>query len=248
MLVTGALLVAPPASAQISSIDIPFMAFYDTQGVYAATAGIGAASGPDGQRASAADVLRAIEPRRMASTAEAPAAPDATLRFRSVSAVTVEVRNAVIEGLARHAPSRRAQLEDELSRADVVGQFRAMIARYGYQPLDLAHNLAAFLILQWETATGGRADTAQMRGTADQLQRALRANHLVRRMTDADKQATADALAYQAVLAVEIARRLRAEGRSAELDKLRAGVRATTRELGWDLDRLALTSRGFVPR
>ncbi len=230
--------------------DIPFMAFYDHQSTYASTLGIGVPPKVSSGSSTAADLLQAISPHRPEPVGRsAIALPASHLTFRASAAVTDGVRQAVVDSLARHAPARRAELDREFARADVVGQFRKAIASHGYEPLDLAHNVAAFLILQWETVSGSRADEAQMRGTAAQLRRALLARGgALAGMSDAQKQTVADALAYQAVLGVEIARSLQQRGKRDELQQLREGILRTMRTLGWDLDRLSLTPAGLVPR
>jgi hypothetical protein len=229
------------------------MAFYDHQGTYASSLGVATApASVSGTRpATATELLNAVSPLGAPDAGKSwPAAPDAAarLRFRPTEEVTADVRRSVVASMARHAGGRRAALEAEFARADVVGEYRRMIARHGYDPLDLGHNVAAFLILQWETATGHTVTAPQMRGTARQVERVLGTAGAVAGMSDGDKQAVADALAYQALLGVEVARRLRASGDAAALARLREGVHRTQRALGWDFERLALGPEGFVPR
>lgn len=246
---------ATAAVAQMTPPDIPFMAFYDHQGTYAATVGVGVApAAARGHAVTAAEVLNAISPLGASGAVRAGGVPAASAdarawsRFRDDPQVTARVRRAVVDSMARQAPERRAELQAEFERADIVGTYRQMIVRHGYDPLDLSHNLAAFLILQWETFTGERAGQAQMRGAARQLERALRANGVAAPMSETERQTAADALAYQAVLGVEIARRLRQGGDEAALARLRAGIGRMQRTLGWDFERLALGADGFVPR
>ncbi len=70
------------------------------------------------------------------------------LKFRTSKAITKPVGDQVIEIFVKQTPQYRTELESEFARADVVGEFRRMIAKYGYDPNNLAHNMTAFLILQ----------------------------------------------------------------------------------------------------
>lgn len=229
-----ALAVHGPASAQMSPPDIPFMAFYDHQGTYAATLGVGT---------PATEALSATRPDLRA--VGRPVLPERSLRFRHDGAVLDRVRDEVAERFAAEDPARAATIRDEFRRADVVGEFRDMIARYGYDPDNLAHAMAAFLILQWEVVSGGTADAAQMDGAARQVADALRASSVIQRMSDADKQAVADSLAYQAILSVVVRQHLERSGDAGGIERLRAGIVRGARALGWDFERVTLTAQGF---
>lgn len=216
---------------------IPWHAFYDYYAIPV---------GPTDDGPSMGDVVGGASPLE-APGADAPLDPS-SLRFRHSPEVTDEVRREVAARFAAEAPGRADEIAAEFAQADVVGEFRRMIARYGYDPDDLSHAMAAFLILQWEVLTGGTADAAQMAGAATQISGNLRRTPALAAMGDAEKQRVADALAYQAILSVLVARDLAARGDSAGLEQLRAGVLRGTRELGWDFARLELTGKGFVAR
>lgn len=231
-----------PVSAQMSLPDIPYMAFYDHQSTYAATVGIGTPPGEILSIVSPTQASRSNSPRYAKVDLES-----GILKFRTSSEITNQIKAQVIEIFVKQAPQYRVELESEFGRADVVGEFRRMIANYGYDPNNLAHNMAAFLILQWELVTGGQADVAQMRGAANQLSGNLLSNGFLDGMDDADKQRIADMIAYQAVMSVVLAQDFERRADHSSLEKLRDGIRRSTRELGWDFDLFSLTADGFTP-
>jgi hypothetical protein len=171
-----------------------------------------------------------------------------TLHFSRSRNVSRSVRGEIVELMARKQPHARSQLEAELERADPVAEFNRMIDRYGYDPGNFAHVMSAFLIIQWEVATGQTAVPAQMEGAVAQIESALLQGPLMVNMSDADKQAVAESMAYQASLAAAIQNDLVRKRDTRKLAALRRGVAVGTRELGWDFDRVELTARGFVPR
>ena len=65
-------------------------------------------------------------------------------------------------------------------------------------------------------------------------------------MSNTDKQIVADSMAYQAVMSVLVLNDLKRRGDSAGIAKLREGIIRSARVLGWDFNRLKLTSQGFV--
>jgi hypothetical protein len=237
------LLLAPifiplPLTAQISNIDIPFMSFYDHQGTYAATIGIGT---------PAAKVFTGLSPQKISSQGTtAKTQPVSVLIFRHSPQSTSQVRDQIVEKFAAQSPEKAAQIRREFNQADVVGEFRRLIKRYGYDPDNLAHNMSAFLILQWEVLTDNQAQRPQMEGTVEQVALALRTSSLLHGMSNTDKQIVADSMAYQAVMSVLVLNDLKGRGDSAGIARLREGIIHSAQVLGWDFNRLQLTSRGFV--
>jgi hypothetical protein len=237
------LLLAPifiplPLTAQISNIDIPFMSFYDHQGTYAATIGIGTPT---------AKVFTELSPQKNPSQrATTNTQAVSVLSFRHSPQITTRVRDQITEKFAAQSPEKAAQIRREFNQANVVGEFRRLIKRYGYDPDNLAHNMSAFLILQWEVLTGNQAQRPQMEGTVEQVTKALRTSSLLAGMSNTDKQIVADSMAYQAVMSVLVLNDLKRRGDSAGIAKLREGIIRSARVLGWDFNRLKLTSQGFV--
>lgn len=238
-----ALLLSPiftplPLIAQISNIDIPFMSFYDNQGTYASTIGIGTPT---------AKVFTEISPQKIPSQrTTVKTQPMSVLSFRHSPQITKQVRDQITEKFAAQSPEKAAQIRREFSQADVVGEFRRLIKRYGYNPDNLAHNMSAFLILQWEVLTDTQAQRPQMQGTVEQVAKALRNSSLLRSMSNTDKQIVADSMAYQALMSVVVFNDLKRRGDSAGIARLRQGIIRSAQDLGWDFNRLELTSQGFV--
>jgi hypothetical protein len=236
-LLLAAVFVPLPLAAQISNIDIPYAAFYDHQGTYASTIGIGT---------PAAEALTEVSPTISASKLAGETLPASVLSFRYSPQVTMQVRDRVAEKFAAQSPEQAAQIRSEFAQADVVGEFRRLIERYSYDPDNLAHNMAAFLILQWEVLTETQTQPPQMKGVAEQVTEALLTGSLLHDMSDADKQTVADSMAYQALMSVLVFNDLKQRGDSAGIAQLREGIINSARDLGWDFNRLELTSRGFV--
>lgn len=217
---------APPAAAQMSPPDIPFMAFYDQ---WAFTTPL--PEGPLGDETEAySDDL----------------APSAALRFRWSPEIGAEVRRELSMMYAKGNPSRAREIEISLGEAAIAAEFRRLIASYGYDPDNLAHVTAAFLILQWETFTGRTVTARQAAGVAAQLETNLRRAPGMADLGDTAKQRVADTLAHQAILGVANLRLLSDKGDRRGIDTLRAAILRDSREMGWDFSRLRLSSEGFV--
>ncbi|MBF2000007.1 MAG: hypothetical protein IGS38_04755 [Synechococcales cyanobacterium M58_A2018_015] len=211
--------------------DIPYMAFYDYLTI--------------GLDTPTSEVLKTTRPDRQPAQ---PYLPETSLRFQHRAEVTNQVRQEVSHRFAQAGPSLAHQIHAEFERADVVGEFRRLLARYGYDPDNLAHAMAAFLILQWEVVTGETANAAQMHGAANQVADALRSSPLLDRMSDTEKQVIADSLAYQAILSVLVHRDLEQRGDFDGMQRLRASIIRGAQELGWDFERVSLTAQGFQTR
>jgi hypothetical protein len=225
-LVAALSLPSAAVHAQMSAPDIPFMAFYD----HASTMKV---------------------PETFFGTPEgspAPAAGPEALAFRWSPEVGADIRR---ELAAMYGGSDAARVRDialSLDRADIAGEFRRLISSYGYDPDNLAHVSAAYLILQWETYSGQTAGAADAAGVAAQMDATLRRAPGLSDMGDAEKQRVADTLAHQAILGVANRRLLEQKGDRQGLDTLRAAILRDAQSIGWDFARLRLGPGGFVAR
>lgn len=170
--------------------------------------------------------------------------------FNVVPAVSARVRQQVLAATLPTSPN-----PDGLRQAIASGapwqEFDRLLVQHGYDPRDLADVLAAFYLLAWEVSTGGDAAAqpagiAAVRGQARQM---LAANATTARMTEADRQATAEALAFYAMAIVARSHDLQSAGGGQALAAFRNEVASTiSQQQGFDLRRFTLTPTGFQAR
>jgi hypothetical protein len=181
--------------------------------------------------------------------ASAPSAASPTA-FRSDPAVSQRVRQQVLAAALPSSPNP-AGLRQAVESGAPWQEFDRLLVQHGYDPRDLADVVAAFYLIAWEVTTGGdattqRAGIAAVRGQARQM---LAGNAALARQSEAERQATAETLAFYAMAAAARANDLRVAGNDAALNAFRAEVAATVaRQQGIDLRRYALTPAGFQAR
>ncbi len=170
--------------------------------------------------------------------------------FRADPAISQRVRQQVLAAALPSSPNP-AGLRQAVESGAPWQEFDRLLTQHGYNPRDLADVVAAFYLIAWEVATGGdattqRAGIAAVRGQARQM---LAGNSPLARQSEAERQATAETLAFYAMAAAARANDLRAAGNVAALSAFRAEVAATVaQQQGIDLRRYALTPAGFQAR
>lgn len=170
--------------------------------------------------------------------------------FRTDPAISQRVRQQVLAAALPSSPNP-AGLRQAVESGAPWQEFDRLLTQHGYNPRDLADVVAAFYLIAWEVATGGdattqRAGIAAVRGQARQM---LAGNSPLARQSEAERQATAETLAFYAMAAAARANDLRAAGNGTALSAFRAEVAATVaQQQGIDLRRYALTPAGFQAR
>lgn len=183
--------------------------------------------------------------------AGAAAMPSASpTAFRPDPAISQRVRAQVLAAAMPSSPNP-AGLRQAVDSGAPWQEFDRLLIQHGYDPRDLADVVAAFYLIAWEVATGGdattqRAGIAAVRGQARQM---LAGNSPLARQSEAERQATAETLAFYAMAAAARANDLRVAGNGTALTAFRAEVAATVaQQQGIDLRHYALTPAGFQAR
>ncbi len=169
--------------------------------------------------------------------------------FGTDPAVSARVRQQVLAASLPTSPNPQG-LRQAVESGAPWRDFDRLLAQHGYDPRDLSDVVAAFYLIAWEVATGGDA-TAQPAGIAavrGQAREMLAGLPNVARMTDAERQATAETLAFHAMAMAARHHDLRAAG-GRGLAAYRAEVaQAVAQQQGIDVRRFALTPTGFQAR
>lgn len=206
-----------------------------------------AASGPAARPAMPA--LPAAKPAALPRAGLAPPPASATA-FRADPAVSARVRQAVLAAALPSSPNPEA-LRATVESGAPWQEFDRLLRRHGYDPRDLADVVAAFYLIAWEVATAGDAlaqpeGIAAVRGQARQL---VAANPGMARLNEAQRQETAETLAFHAMAMAARHNELRAARDAAQLAAFRTEVAdAVAQQQGIDLRRFTLTPAGFQPR
>ncbi|BDG74767.1 DUF6683 family protein [Roseomonas fluvialis] len=169
--------------------------------------------------------------------------------FATDPTVTARVRDQVLAAALPSSPNPAGLRQAVQSGAPWV-EFDRLLVQHGYDPRDLSDVVAAFYLIAWEVSTGGDA-TAQPAGIAavrGQARQMLAGMPNVARMTDAERQATAETLAFHAMAVVARHQDLRAAGPAALAAYRNEVAQSVAQQQGIDLRRFSLTPAGFQPR
>ena len=170
--------------------------------------------------------------------------------FTPDPAITARVRQQALASALPTSPNPDA-LRAAVNSGRPWEEFDRLLRQHGYDPRDLADVVAAFYLIAWEVATGGDAlaqpaGIAAVRGQARQM---LAGNAAMARLSEAERQATAETLAFHAMAMAARHQDLRNAGAGAQVVAYRAEVaQAVAQWQGIDLRRFALTPSGFQER
>lgn len=170
--------------------------------------------------------------------------------FTPDPAITARVRQQALASALPTSPNPDA-LRAAVNSGRPWEEFDRLLRQHGYDPRDLADVVAAFYLIAWEVATGGDAlaqpaGIAAVRGQARQM---LAGNAAMARLSEAERQATAETLAFHAMAMAARHQDLRNAGAGAQVIAYRAEVaQAVAQWQGIDLRRFALTPSGFQER
>lgn len=206
-----------------------------------------AASGPAARPAMPA--MPTAKPAALPRAGFAPPPASATA-FRADPAVSARVRQAVLAAALPSSPNPGA-LRTTVESGAPWREFDRLLRRHGYDPRDLADVVAAFYLIAWEVATASDAlaqpaGIAAVRGQARQL---VAANPGMARLNEAERQETAETLAFHAMAMAARHNDLRVARDAAQLAAFRTEVAETVaQQQGIDLRRFTLTPAGFQAR
>jgi hypothetical protein len=204
---------------------------------------------PQGTAAGAA-VAPQARPVASAPPQGLAAAPRSATTFVTDPAVSARVRQQVLATALPTSPDPQ-RLRQTVADGTPWLEFDRLLAQHGYDSRDLSDVVAAFYLIAWEVSTGGDATIqpagiAAVRGQARQM---LAGMPNVANMTDAQRQETAETLAFHAMAMVARHRDLQMAGAGPALAAYRNEVAdAVSQHQGIDLRRFALTPAGFQTR
>jgi hypothetical protein len=179
----------------------------------------------------------------------AAVAPRSPTAFATSPAVSARVRQQMLAAALPTSPNPQG-LRQAIESGAPWQEFDRLLAQHGYDSRDLSDVVAAFYLIAWEVSTGGDATVqpagiAAVRGQARQM---LAGMPNLAAMGDAERQATAETLAFHAMAMAARHHDLRAAG-GAGLAAYRTEVaEAVAQQQGIDLRRFALTPAGFQAR
>ncbi|WP_338322985.1 DUF6683 family protein [Croceibacterium ferulae] len=144
-------------------------------------------------------------------------------------------------------PESAAQMEHLFASTDVIEQFGAALAPYGYSTDNVADAYAFWWMTAWEGAQGSNRSfgRSEMQAVQAQSRDALLSAPEFARMGDAEKQQMAEAMLIQAAMIdgmVDMAKQ-----QPDLMPQLRAAILQGARASGLDLSQMALTNEGFKP-
>jgi len=177
-----------------------------------------------------------------------PAGLRSPTAFTPSPAVTARVRQEVLAAALPTSPNP-AGLRAAVEAGTPWQEFDRLLVQHGYDPRDLADVVGAFYLIAWEVATGSDATTqpAGIAAVRNQVRQMLASAPNLARMTDAERQATAETLAFHAMAIAARHRDLHNAG--ADVVAYRAEVaQAVGQFQGIDLRRFTLTASGFQAR
>ncbi|MBW6401550.1 hypothetical protein KPL78_27110 [Roseomonas sp. HJA6] len=193
-------------------------------------------------------------PTTKPAAAGAPAGAPAVLRsptaFAPDPSITARVRQQVLATALPTSPDPDA-LRATVNSGRPWQEFDQLLTQHGYDPRDLADVVAAFYLIAWEVATGGDAlaqpaGIAAVRGQARQM---LATNQAMARLSEAERQATAETLAFHAMAIAARNQDLHNAGGGPQVAAYRTEVaNAVAQWQGIDLRRFALMPSGFQER
>ena len=170
--------------------------------------------------------------------------------FGTDPSVSARVRQQMLAAALPNSPNPQA-LRAAVDAGMPWQEFDRLLTQHGYDPRDLVDVVAAFYLIAWEVATGGDAlaqpaGIAAVRGQARQM---LAGNPAMARLNEAERQATAETLAFHAMAMAGRHHDLQAAGGGPDLIAYRAEVaQAVAQQQGIDVRRFALTPSGFQTR
>lgn len=188
---------------------------------------------------------------RTAAEAGKPAVPVASLRSQLAFSPTMEVRRRTLSGifgkLSLTDPEAVRQRKEFIARpATLFGPVEAGLRPLGLSAANLADAQAVWMINAWSAVNGQFAPTTAQTAQAvrDQITRSMAGVPAILAMSDAQKQAMSDELIVFAVMYSSGAQSF-AKG-SPEMAAFQRDLRRSVAQSGFDVDRVRLTSNGFV--
>jgi Family of unknown function (DUF6683) len=170
---------------------------------------------------------------------------EAALAYTPDPQLTEKIRLAMIDNVSAGNPESRPTWEKAFADDAVLREFESFMSAHGYSSRNFADDIGALLWVSWEIVTGSTASEAQIRGAHAQARGVVLGNAQLRTMSDPQRQAMAEPIAYQVMIFSAAKAEAVRTGDQAGLAKLRENVAAAARQFGLDVSRMRLTDKGF---
>ncbi len=196
---------------------------------------------------------QAKQQREKADAANAGAGqPPATpLSFTPDEAVAQKTRRTFLDNLSQRDPATARQYGEVLEHQDVRGHFRAQLKALGMDADNLADVVSAYWMTLWAIANK-QPKSAITKPAASavrrEVSRSLLAGQRYSAMGSAERQAVADLMIYDTVLAEASYDNAVAAGRDDLVAQLSDAVHRRIKTEGMDLRSVSLSENGFASR
>lgn len=139
-------------------------------------------------------------------------------------------------------------LEHIFASRDLFGETRGNLRAYGLDMNDLGDVITAYWAVNWGAVTKtGRPSREQVKGLQGQIRKTLAGSEINRRTSASGRQQIADDMLMRLILIDGAVQQGLREGNTKQLDAVSQHVRQSSFvQMGIDLGKLKLTSKGFV--
>jgi hypothetical protein len=187
--------------------------------------------------------------RRVSGPARGNAKPgqgEASLGYSANPGVSDRTRMAMIEMLSSDDPAMRGYLEKSFADNAKLKAFDGFMSAHGISDHSAADSMAALLWASWEIINGDAASPAQIHGVHQQVRGVFLGTPKLVALSNTERQAWAERLAYQVMINVEANADAVHSGDPAKLAHIRQTVVGIVRQqAGIDLSLLELSDNGF---
>jgi hypothetical protein len=184
------------------------------------------------------------------STPPSPAATKATLEalsFKPSAELRAQNLNKFIGILKQSSPEVGAQLEQGLAGVDLFGEMEKGLSPLGLRVDNMGDAMVAYWLSSWMAANGRTDDPTveQIAGTRTMLANTLGRVPEITKLSDADKQSSADAMLLQLFFNEAMLEAVASD--PAALAKVRGDIKAGVKEAGGlDVDQFIMTPTGLA--
>jgi hypothetical protein len=174
-----------------------------------------------------------------------PTQIEAALMYTPDPQLSEKIRIAMIDTVSTGNPESRPVWEAAFADNAILRDFASLVSAHGYSSLNFSDDFATMLWVSWEIITGNKASAAQIRGVHEQARGIVLGTPRLRTTPNPERQAIAEAIAYQVVIFSAANAEALRTGDQAQLAQLRENVATAARQLGLDVSRMRLTNKGF---
>lgn len=178
--------------------------------------------------------------------AKTPSISIDVLNYKPTAQLSAENLKKFYASLDSISPGMGGQLESGLAGQDVFGMLDSELAKYGVRPNNLGDAMAIYMIGSWLSANGKTEDptTTQVAGVRKMVEETLGKVPEMTKLSDADKQSSAQALLLQLFLNEMMIDSVKAD--PVAFKKVGADIKAAAKTMaGFDADLFDMTPSGL---